>query len=973
MPKPKRNYNPAQPLDPLKKIIDDRVTIEDQIEKGIIRSVGPANLLKIEIPSGSGHYYDVQGSAELTYGVGQQAQVMRGVDGKWTIFNAYSSGKGVVTTNTVSGVTALDSPVRPANLEGLAGIGFVAFQWTAQNSKTPIQYEVAIGSELINDTSNPDIFFVSGTCFIVTTNVSVPTNVYCRVRGVNGNGARSEWCDQIAVTSLALPGTTSTGTKTVKFSASASMTVDTVNVVGHRHSQPFAFDTEVTNDEGAGDTFLNGVGNLGGTDDPADTHNYFKFTAPVDGPYTFRLHGTSSYNYSTIPTIYNARIRAYPYPTSGIWANIGTIFSKTLSSGTSTVSSETIDSSLTINLTAGQVVMITQEISDYNFNTGSIWVMASGSYIEVTWEGAFSGNTQKYILQQPDDSLPNAQALSELDTGILKSTTATGIVSIAGDVDILAAHGHQAPNTFPAGPASPMHIDADPTWRNIVNDDLPVVDAAHGGTGTNTNTEGGLMIGHGTSPVTSLVGSSVGDNPTWNGTTWISSAPGGGGGGTLVQQNINGLDGDVAIDPTTDIVHIKDQSDAVRLILPSSGDILEHKQIRFYSDSGSMAAAMALGISIAPSSGDVIQPYALDSTSYVGMNWEVILPGLTPTYYSAISATIEYVGNGEWVVVDGSILNYGSSYVWTNVKPVSEGGLGDIRSDIVDGAIYRYNDTTGFKRFESVIGSTDGDVLTWNATGGKWEAQAPTGGGGGGSLTIEDTNGDLSDTYTYLRFPATTLKSELAGEITYRENDRINNPPDTPSAYNDEFNGSSLDGKWSVYNSNSHSVITVEDGCLVVRVTQDGRATDPGTWRGIYQNLPTTPYDVRAKFYFDGLDTSDRAVIALALQDSSTNKRVMLELANAFYWGHVNASLGTDVYGSISYPVDALREFYFRIKDDGTYRTFYISLNGIIWYQMNQEASGSYCVPDKLYIYWITDWMYSRRNYTFAVDWVRVS
>jgi hypothetical protein len=39
--------------------------------------------------------------------------------------------------------------------------------------------------------------------------------------------------------------------------------------------------------------------------------------------------------------------------------------------------------------------------------------------------------TSKFILQQPDAGAPNAQALSALATGLLKSTTATGVVSIA--------------------------------------------------------------------------------------------------------------------------------------------------------------------------------------------------------------------------------------------------------------------------------------------------------------------------------------------------------------------------------------------------------------------------------------------------------------------------------------------------------------------------------------------------------------
>ena len=44
--------------------------------------------------------------------------------------------------------------------------------------------------------------------------------------------------------------------------------------------------------------------------------------------------------------------------------------------------------------------------------------------------GGTAGNASKYILQQPDGTLPNSQALSSLSTGLLKSTTGTGVVSI---------------------------------------------------------------------------------------------------------------------------------------------------------------------------------------------------------------------------------------------------------------------------------------------------------------------------------------------------------------------------------------------------------------------------------------------------------------------------------------------------------------------------------------------------------------
>ncbi len=65
----------------------------------------------------------------------------------------------------------------------------------------------------------------------------------------------------------------------------------------------------------------------------------------------------------------------------------------------------------------------------------------------VSWDSAGNVSTsqsdqpltdQTYIIQTADALIPNAQALADLATGILKSTTATGVVSIAALADLLA-------------------------------------------------------------------------------------------------------------------------------------------------------------------------------------------------------------------------------------------------------------------------------------------------------------------------------------------------------------------------------------------------------------------------------------------------------------------------------------------------------------------------------------------------------
>jgi hypothetical protein len=62
--------------------------------------------------------------------------------------------------------------------------------------------------------------------------------------------------------------------------------------------------------------------------------------------------------------------------------------------------------------------------------------------------------------------------------------------------------------------------------------DTPLAPAS-GGTGLSSITNHGVMLGAGTSNVTTVVGGSTNDVLTWNGTTWVSQAPSGG--GRLVQ------------------------------------------------------------------------------------------------------------------------------------------------------------------------------------------------------------------------------------------------------------------------------------------------------------------------------------------------------------------------------------------------------------------------------------------------------
>jgi hypothetical protein len=80
----------------------------------------------------------------------------------------------------------------------------------------------------------------------------------------------------------------------------------------------------------------------------------------------------------------------------------------------------------------------------------SISVTDSGSAatINVGLNVESAPSTSKYIIQEPDGALPNAQPLSALSTGLMKVTTATGVVSTAIPANTSSANDYQPGSTI---------------------------------------------------------------------------------------------------------------------------------------------------------------------------------------------------------------------------------------------------------------------------------------------------------------------------------------------------------------------------------------------------------------------------------------------------------------------------------------------------------------------------------------------
>jgi hypothetical protein len=118
---------------------------------------------------------------------------------------------------------------------------------------------------------------------------------------------------------------------------------------------------------------------------------------------------------------------------------------------------------------------------------GHLYVRRAGAWVDVDTSGSGAPTTATYITQTADAGLSAEQALGALATGILKSTTTTGVVSIA-----VQGADYYAPG----------------------GTDVAVVD---GGTGRSTLTLNGVLLGNGSSAINMTDAGTAGQVLTSNG------------------------------------------------------------------------------------------------------------------------------------------------------------------------------------------------------------------------------------------------------------------------------------------------------------------------------------------------------------------------------------------------------------------------------------------------------------------------
>lgn len=164
--------------------------------------------------------------------------------------------------------------------------------------------------------------------------------------------------------------------------------------------------------------------------------------------------------------------------------------------------------------------------------------------------------------------------------------------------------------------------------------------------------------------------------------------------------------------------------------------------------------------------------------------------------------------------------------------------------------------------------------------------------------------------------------------------------PASPNAFDDEFDGNTLDAKWTKYGS-SDLVETFGNGSINL-----GALSNSNGFTGIYQAIPSGDWDWVTKVLFPQSPIpSGQTDFSLAIFDNAASTGAALVVAATVNFGTGTATFnlpGVYLFSDrVSFsstiesadPQDAVdySVLYFRIKKVGNAYSFYRSRNGVTW------------------------------------------
>ena len=162
--------------------------------------------------------------------------------------------------------------------------------------------------------------------------------------------------------------------------------------------------------------------------------------------------------------------------------------------------------------------------------------------------------------------------------------------------------------------------------------------------------------------------------------------------------------------------------------------------------------------------------------------------------------------------------------------------------------------------------------------------------------------------------------------------------PSSPTTYDDEFPGSSLNARWTVFDSTTKMTKTVAANQLVLASTDTS-----GVGAGIYEAAPSPTWEFTAKIIFTGIPSAYN-LGGIAAFESSTGKLAYCGFYNDgtastnMKWVVDHGTKGGAINSIISTQYQANTPGYFKIRYDGTSMFYSMSVDGQTFWQIYTEA-----------------------------------
>lgn len=193
--------------------------------------------------------------------------------------------------------------------------------------------------------------------------------------------------------------------------------------------------------------------------------------------------------------------------------------------------------------------------------------------------------------------------------------------------------------------------------------------------------------------------------------------------------------------------------------------------------------------------------------------------------------------------------------------------------------------------------------------------------GGGGGLPS-------TDQYILGAADPTNLPNSVGWPGAYYGPDIV---PSSPTSYDDEFNGSTLNSAWTWLQQGA-ATATIASSCIAL--LGDSSAA---YLRGVYKAVPgTTPWEFAAGFQLDG-GFGNYILAGLMLYESSTGKQMWwgptfdTGFTPVLGWGTTGASVNNYAYtGPLSSVTNS--KVYCKVRNDGTNLIFSYSVTGVSYY-----------------------------------------